>query len=107
MKVERERGEAWKRSMVAQAVLQRAAAALDDASMAPELPAETVLADPEDARRGLIASLALLRDIGARRQARGGFWRDLMRAAEALDLLGERETLEVEYRAALARVPDR
>jgi len=92
-----------KRLAVARAVLDRAAFAIS-VGVPEDLQIDdpAIVMDVHRARHVLL--VAFLEREGNLRAARGGFWRDLMRACEALQLPDELARCRDSYRGALQRV---
>jgi len=93
--------------LVADVVLRRAARLVPVTLEDPALPTELDLIDIAAARVENLANLDLLETLGRQRDLRGGFWRDLMRACEMLNVPERMEALSSHYRAALQRVGSR
>ena len=100
-----------KRLSVAHSVLVRAARVLPRDATAcvrcAEFIEERRPPTARDASRWRNMNLTLLEALiesGQRHLPRGGFWRDLMRAAEALKVSSRFSSLRAEYQAALRRV---
>jgi len=96
-----------KQMLVADVVLRRAARLVPVTLEDPALPTELDLIDIAAARVENLANLDLLETLGRQRDLRGGFWRDLMRACEMLNVPERMEALSSHYRAALQRVGSR
>lgn len=97
------RAKQQKIQMVAQANIRHAANLLDSFPGIDDLSAD-LPEDPQQARRQNIEQLEKVAAVGFQRHRRGGFWRELMRAAESLHLPEAHERFRREYGAALARV---
>jgi hypothetical protein len=89
---------------VADVVLRRAARLVPIALPGPALPTDLNSIDVTAARAVNLANLNRLEALGRERDLRGGFWRDLMRACEMLELPDRLVALTSHYRAALQRV---
>ena len=89
---------------VADVVLRRAARLVPITLPGPALPTNLDSIDVTAARAVNIANLDRLEALGRERDLRGGFWRDLMRASEMLELPDRLVALTSHYRAALQRV---
>jgi hypothetical protein len=96
-----------KQMWVADVVLRRAARLVPVTLANPALPTDPDLIDVAAARDDNRANLDLLETLGRERDLRGGFWRDLMRACEMLNVPDRMEALSSHYRAALQRVGSR
>jgi len=97
------RAKQQKVQWVARANIRHAATLLDSFPEIGDLSGD-LPNDPQDARRHNIEQLNKVATVGFQRHRRGGFWRELMRAAESLNLPEERDRFRREYEAALARV---
>jgi hypothetical protein len=93
-----------KRMWVADVVLRRAARLVPITLPDVGLPTDLDSIDVTAARAGNLANLNRLETLGCQRGLRGGFWRDLMRACEMLELPDRMAALTSHYRAALQRV---
>jgi len=93
--------------LVADLVLRRAARLVPVTLASPALPIDLDLIDVAAARVENLANLDLLETLGRERDLRGGFWRDLMRACEMLNVPERMAALSSHYRAALQRVGSR
>lgn len=89
---------------VTDVVLRRAARLVPIALPGPELPTDLDAIDVTFARAANLANLDRLEALGRERELRGGFWRDLMRACEMLEVPDRMAILQSHYRAALQRV---
>lgn len=89
---------------VADVVLRRAARLVPLTLPGPELPTDLDSIDVATARAANLTNLDRLETLGRERDLRGGFWRDLMRACEMLDLPDRMVILKSRYRSALQRV---
>lgn len=89
---------------VADVVLRRAAGLVPVTLETAAIPADLDSIDVRAARAQNLANLDRLAALGRRRELRGGFWRDLMRACEMLELPDRMIELTSHYRAALQRV---
>jgi hypothetical protein len=96
-----------KRVSVAHAVFRRAAEAISET-----VPADirgdlhSIMADVCQARSQALWLLRLLETRATEVQPRGGFWRDLMRACDVLELREEYARCRVAYLAAVEEVSE-
>lgn len=96
----REQKQMW----VADVVLRRAANLVPVALDTPVIPSDLDSIDVAVARAQNLVNLNRLEALGRGRDLRGGFWRDLMRACEMLELPERIAELTSHYRSALQRV---
>lgn len=97
------RAKQQKIQIVVQANIRHAANLLDSFPGIDDLSGD-LPDDPQEARHQNIEQLNKVATVGFQRDRRGGFWRELMRAAESLNLPEAHDRFRREYKAALARV---